>query len=173
MYFSLPNVSSPSSEGAMWWEDLRTLSPPEAPVPILRPEGHQDANSNVGRDVQQVSESSPEPPTTSDANVLSAATVSTPLSLQCRMCNASPTVGSRPVAAMCGHIFCSEYVSKSQVVRLLDSLSAGVSHNTSFRPPGVLCATIPSCYIVCSDSISRSHRRNTASVTKCDDVTYL
>jgi len=54
-------------------------------------------------------------------NVPPAATPSTPLSLQCRVCGASPTVGTRPTVTMCGHLFCSKYVSEipgSTAIRL-------------------------------------------------------
>ena len=101
-------------------------SPPETPESILSSEEYQDTNLNVRKDAQQAFESFPGPPTTIqsdvDVNVPLTVTASTPLSLQCMMCNASPTVGSRPTVTMCGHLFCSVYVS-----RILGTTVAGLT----------------------------------------------
>ena len=155
-FFSPPsNVSSPSWEEGGAWGNTFPIGSVETPVSNLPPEGHQSTSSSSRRNVQRASEISPQPPTTIQGrtNVPPVVTASALLSLQCRMCNASPTVGSRPTATMCGHIFCSEYVPRIPGATAvgLTPRSVGVSHNTSCRLPDVPCATVPSCYIVCSD----------------------
>ena len=95
--------------------------PVETYVPVLRQEGHQGIELNTGGDVQHIHKSPLELPTTSqtDVHATPAVTASTPLSLQCRMCDAPPTVGTRPTATTCGHLFCSEYVSRIPKARTL------------------------------------------------------
>ena len=123
VYFSPPStVSSPSSEEGATWGNLSPLGSVETPVPVLPPRGRQDTSLNVaGRDVQQEFENYIEPP---------APTASTPLSLQCRMCGAFPTVSSRPTATMCGHIFCSECVSKASGIGAAGLTLHQVHHTT-------------------------------------------
>jgi len=69
-------------------------------------------------------ESSLGPPTViqDDVSVPPAVAASVSLSRQCRACGAAPAVGMQPAVTMCSHLFCSEYVSKSQGARPLDSL---------------------------------------------------
>ena len=99
-------------------------SGPSLPTPPL--EGHQGTNLDAGKSARQARESFLEPPTGTqgDINVPPAVTASTPLSLQCRMCNASPTVGTRPTVTVCGHLFCSEYV-----LRISGSAAAELTPN--------------------------------------------
>ena len=116
VYFSPPsNVSlpGPSEERATWGSPYVPGSVGTS-GPTLPPEGYRDPSLNAGRGAQQELESSFEPRAAArgDGNVQLAVTLSTPLSLKCRICNASPTAGSRPTATVCGHIFCSEYVPK-------------------------------------------------------------
>jgi len=87
-------------------------SPAETPMPVLPQDGYQCTDLNGGKDLQQTSESFPEPPTTvqRNVNVPPAVTAPAPPFLQCRMCDAPPTVGAQPTVTMCGHMFCSEYV---------------------------------------------------------------
>ena len=124
-YYSAPsNASSPHSEERATWDSPRV---PETPAPVLPLETYQDTGSDAESDIwQREFEDSLKLPTTTrgDVNTQPATTTSMPLSLKCRMCNASPTVDSRPTATMCGHIFCSGCVS-----RLPDIATAGlISH---------------------------------------------
>ena len=111
VYFSVPsNASSPHSGERATWDSPRV---PGTPAPPLAPEKYQDTSSDVGSDIwQQEFENSFEPSTIArgDVDAQSTISTSTPLSLKCRICNTPPTVGSRPTATMCGHIFCSGYV---------------------------------------------------------------
>jgi len=95
--------------------------PVEPHAPVLRQGRYQGVESNTGEGVQQTHESPLEPSTTSqtDVHVAQAVTDSTPLSLQCKMCDAPPTVGTRPTVTTCGHLFCSEYVSRIPTAQTL------------------------------------------------------
>ena len=107
------------------------LEPPESSIILRDPEpldidpnrieeatwgsdGYHGTTLDVGKDVPQEFESCLELSTgiRDSIDMAPAATASAPLSPQCGVCNAPPIVGSRPTATMCGHIFCSEYVSK-------------------------------------------------------------
>ena len=96
---------------------------PNPPGPVLPPEGYPATDLDVGNGVQRASGSLLQPSTAAKYKIKAtpAVNTSTPLSLQCMVCNAAPTVGTRPTVTMCGHIFCSEYVpgiSGSVAVRL-------------------------------------------------------
>lgn len=103
---------------------LSSLSPrehatqeiPGPPIPagplVITPllEWHQVTYSNVEAGIQNTFEGPVEPQTRSldEGNVSPSVTASTTLSLRCRICNAPPTVVTRPTVTMCGHLFCSE-----------------------------------------------------------------
>ena len=75
-----------------------------------------------------------------DVDVPPAVTASTPLSLQCMLCNASPTVGMRPTVTTCGHLFCSEYVLEipgSAAVRLIPQQVYHTARNVDLQLPCV------------------------------------
>ena len=84
----------------------------ETPRPILSPGGNEGIGLTGGQDVQQPSESFTEPLTMIQGNagvpVGTAPPPPTSLHLRCRMCNAPPTVATRPTVTTCGHLFCSE-----------------------------------------------------------------
>ena len=119
-YFS-PTIGSPRSGERAIPDGPDPPTPSETPVPVLPQEQREDTHLDVGKYLQQTFESLPEPSVTtqSDVDVPPAVTASTPLSLLCRICGAPPTVGTRPTATVCGHLFCSEYV-----LRILGSAAA-------------------------------------------------
>jgi hypothetical protein len=101
-------VSSPHSQEMATRDDFNPPSPGEFPVPAPPQEVYQATCSNAGTGVRYAFENLAE--SQAEINTPPAVTASTPLSLQCRMCNAPPTITMRPTVTMCGHIFCSEYV---------------------------------------------------------------
>ena len=165
MNFSPPSNSSSRSEERATQGGAHPPGLIEITAPIFPPDGCQDTSSNGGKDLQQAFESFSEPPVTiqNDVNMPLVAPL-TPLPLQCRICNASPTVGSRPTATVCGHLFCYEYVDPRECNRWTHESTLDASYDTSCRLPNVLCATIPSCCTVYSNSISQHYLRNPASV---------
>jgi len=105
-------ISSPLPEERATRDAPESPRPVEAPAPILPLEGYRDTGFNAGKDARQAFESFLEPSTATqdDINAPPAVFASAPLSMRCMVCNASPTVGTRPTVTMCGHLFCSEYV---------------------------------------------------------------
>lgn len=101
---SFPNTEEPVIQGSS--------GPVENLVPVPSRERDQSVELDTGNGEQQTNESLLDPPATAQSGVQVTPTVaaSTPLSLQCRMCDAPPTIGTRPTVTMCGHLFCSEYV---------------------------------------------------------------
>ena len=99
-----PHLGEPTTQGSS--------GPVETYAPVLPREGYQSSELDAGENVKQTHEGLLELPTTiqDGVDMTPAVTASSPLSLQCRMCDAPPTVGSRPMVTMCGHLFCSEYV---------------------------------------------------------------
>jgi hypothetical protein len=122
VYFSPKSAASYPRLGESAIQD--GSDPVENYVPALRWGGYQGAELSTGEGVQQTHESPPVPPTISQTEVYvtPAVTASTPLSLQCRMCDAPPTVGTQPTVTMCGHLFCSEYVPRIPAAWKLGSL---------------------------------------------------
>lgn len=113
-------INIPRSEGSPMEDGS---DPIETYLPVLRQGGDQDSELNRGEGVQQTPESPLELFTSlADVHVTPAVIDSTPLSLQCRICDAPPTVGTRPTVTMCGHLFCSEYVLRIPATRTLGSL---------------------------------------------------
>ncbi|KAF9644247.1 hypothetical protein BDM02DRAFT_1054294 [Thelephora ganbajun] len=109
-YFSSAStISSPRSRERVMWDGPDSPGAVESPVPVPLLEGYQGVNLNAEQAHQYTFGSPTEPPviTQGDVNVPPAVTASTPLSLRCRMCDAPPTVGTRPTVTMCGHLFCS------------------------------------------------------------------
>jgi len=106
---SYPHLGEPATQDSP--------DPVETYVPVLGQEEYQGAELNTGEGDQQPHESPLEPPTTFQTDVRATPTVtaSTPLSLQCRMCDAPPTIGTRPTVTMCGHLFCSECITRHVV----------------------------------------------------------
>lgn len=102
-------------------------------VPNLLPDGRQGVDSaaeqNAGKQSEAPLESSPL--TQGDVDT-QPKTVPPTLSLHCRMCDAPPAVTTQPTITTCGHLFCSEYVSRilcSVVLRL--TLTPRQVHNTA------------------------------------------
>ena len=115
-YFSSTStLGSPHLEESATQGSPRLPDPTETSVILLRREGYQGVNPDAGRGAQQTFGSPPEPHTVNQGNVdtLPAVTASTPLPLRCRACDAPQTVGTRPTATVCGHLFCSGYALKS------------------------------------------------------------
>ena len=87
-------------------------------------DAHQIIYSGAGTSSQDAESRSFADPPTANHDEVSAAppavATSALLPLQCRICDAPPTVNMRPTATMCGHVFCYEYVSRtlSSVARL-------------------------------------------------------
>ena len=109
-YFSpTSEASSPLLEGST---TQQSPGPVETYAPVLPQERHRGSELDAEERVEQIRGDPLEPPATikDGVHATSAVTTSTPLSLQCRVCNAIPTVGSQPTVTMCGHLFCSEYV---------------------------------------------------------------
>lgn len=116
MYFTPTSTVSSSVTGeCVTQENTDPPSPTEPPVSTPLPERHHVTYSNVGIGTRDTLESPVESPTTNQDGVNAPLAVTTflPLSLQCRMCNAPPTVVTRPTVTMCGHLFCSECVLRS------------------------------------------------------------
>jgi len=113
-----PAYSSPTSEiiYPLLEESTKQWSPGpvETYVPDLPRERYQGSESDTEEFIEQAHEDLLEPPATirGGACATSAMTALTPLSLQCRVCDALPTVGSRPTVTMCGHLFCSECITR-------------------------------------------------------------
>ena len=91
----------------------------ETCVPASPRERYQSSESDAEEGVEQTHEDLLEPPNTVQGGVhaMPAITASTPLSLQCMVCGAPPTVGSRPTVTLCGHLFCSRYVLRTIAAR--------------------------------------------------------
>ena len=98
--------------------------PVETHVPVLPREGYHSSKLDAGKSIEQTHEGPLELLTTiqGGADAMPATTSSEPLSLQCRMCDAPPTVSSRPTVTTCGHLFCSEYVLRIPAPWIFDSL---------------------------------------------------
>ena len=101
----------PIPEERATWGGPDPPGPVETPAPTLPPEGYRGTDLNTGKDARQTSENFLERSISIQDDV-GTVTASTPLSMLCRVCNASPTVGTRPTITTCGHLFCSEYVLK-------------------------------------------------------------
>ena len=108
-----PLLSSPDLEASAIEGSPEPPGRTETPVSASQ-EGYQGVDLDAGRGAQRTFGNPPEPQTAiqGNADVLSAVTASTLLPLQCRMCDALPTVGMRPTVTMCGHLFCSKYALK-------------------------------------------------------------
>lgn len=106
-----PTLGSPNPGGRATQENP---GPPIPAVPTPVPEEDQVNHSDVGTVVQDKFGSSIELPAMSqdEVNPPPAVTAPTPLSLQCRTCNAPPTAATQPTVTMCGHLFCSGYVTR-------------------------------------------------------------
>ena len=111
-----PAYFSPTSEVIspllVGWKTQLSPGPVKTYAPVLPQERYQGSELDSEERVEQTREDLLEMPSKIQDGVraTSAVTPSTPLSLQCRVCDAIPTVGSRPTVTMCGHLFCSEYV---------------------------------------------------------------
>jgi len=110
-YFSPTSAVSYSRPGGSAIQD--SSDPVGTYVPV-RQGWYQGAELKAGEGVRQMRGGPLEAPTTSqtDAHETPAVTTSTPLSMQCRICDAPPTVGTRPTVTMCGHLFCSECITR-------------------------------------------------------------
>ena len=119
-----PKVYSSGLGEQAGWGGPDPLDAAETFGPFL-PGGWEGADVNMGQGTQKLPETFAEPLTTVQYNVdVPAQTApSLPiLSLQCRICDAPPTVATRPTVTVCGHLFCSEYVLRIPGARSLDLL---------------------------------------------------
>ena len=107
-------ISSSSSEEYEVPDGPDMPSAAESPEPINLQEEHQLGYSNVGTSIQHASTSSEDPSTSTQGKVNIPRAVDAPaaLSVQCRICDAPPTVDTQPTVTMCGHLFCYECVLK-------------------------------------------------------------
>ena len=113
---SPPHLGELAAEGSSGHSEIYS--------PMLRQEGDRgvepDAENDAWKKLGGLLELSTA--TGGGADVAQAVTAPKPLSLQCRMCGAPPTVNTRPTATICGHLFCSEYVPRIPAPRKLYSL---------------------------------------------------
>ena len=95
-------------------------------------DGYQGIDSVVGSAGKQ-SETSIETPPSIRTAISTQQTTTGTLSLDCRMCEAPPTVTTEPTVTTCGHLFCSEYVSRipDSVIRRLILLRCITQHVAS------------------------------------------
>lgn len=103
----IPSISSPGRERAMQ-DSPHTPSLGETPVAVPPQEGYRPLRSSAGVGIQYAPGNLVNSPRTTRGNVAILPTTTTPtsLSLQCRMCDAPPTVDTRPTITTCGHLFC-------------------------------------------------------------------
>ena len=112
-YFSPPPTVGPDFLREQVTQD--SPDPPgsaEAPFSVLPQEVYREASLDAAEDTQQVFKNL-DIADRDHVDVTPVMTDSTPLSLQCRMCDAPPTVGTRPTVTTCGHLFCSRCVLRS------------------------------------------------------------
>lgn len=109
MYFSAASTMSSPGPGR---HSTNTPNSARSPTRDLPQEGYRDTylTTTVGKPTASTGLVDSPALTQGETCAPSAPIAPASLSLQCRMCDAPPNVGTRPTATMCGHIFCYECI---------------------------------------------------------------
>ena len=104
-------VGSPGHFERTMQDSPHTPGPGGSTAAVRPQEGYRSPRSGAGTGIKYTPGNLASSPTTTRGEVVILPTMTPPTSLspQCRMCDAPPTIDTRPTVTTCGHLFCYGY----------------------------------------------------------------